>query len=946
MFHRLLSAFFDPESVELFPRRVPALAADVGDDDTLREVRRFLVDHLRRSPEVVRPEDRRVMERRVETVLDDAEVGWDPFRLLLEMSRFFLTERDALPAFRFWDDPSARPSGSWRAAASGFEKVALWQDLGLRMDVTPVLAASFVDHNLSLRHPAIVNEAEVALCDQEVGRILDEGLAETHLHLTASFSYRSFLQRLLQPRSRFWRDVLDKLNRSPSRDPVGLPFSVTGALAAMLQVREMLLCRMELVSALACRCAGRRSQFRDPLSRWAARLRDVRPDKCSAVAACVDGLGTVEVREYFNRMSRRLREAEPAGGGAVPGAFSFRARNETAFLTCELRLALGRASGPGRPGRVDGERARWLLLYLQLKNALHRAIVQEKGFPGFQEFREKFTSMDRLAVEDDAALDAATSDPRVRTTEVRISPGDGRFGKLRTKILTVLRYQRHLLGARDGRCSVRAHDGDGCPVHSEGERRRCPFLRGSDAAPTTSEIGVEELTGDERDRRAGRPHCRIGVVVHFVKPSKEPGPQPGEPISRFDLLLRPYARDYLQAAANLLALRRAAPRLASYLVGVDVANVETALPNYVFYPAISILREAWTSGTQADCGGRQSLGLTFHAGEDFFDIVSALREIAGVVEAFRLRAGDRIGHGFAAGADVDWWCRRHTPSCITLEDLVFDRLWEWHLVRQGLLDPAEASLRELELKQLAGDWLGNDRTIALVSLLEMYRLRHEAFHTRVMATDVAQDVLGPALVEQEMTRLRRRLGPEMFDVVRGERERSSTAALLNAYFSDPEVRKRGAECRHVVHTLAVRDRVRAMQVHVCKVLASRGVFVEANPTSNYVILRLARLSQHPIFRWCRPGGDLNVGLKVSLNTDNPVVFQTTVSDEFSLVFYAALDAGMARDDALAMVDDLRRNNLRSTFVRRTFGSTTDEMLHLCGAIDQVARAVEPLSGER
>ena len=82
----------------------------------------------------------------------------------------------------------------------------------------------------------------------------------------------------------------------------------------------------------------------------------------------------------------------------------------------------------------------------------------------------------------------------------------------------------------------------------------------------------------------------------------------------------------------------------SKIKGVDAAASEFDTPPEVFAPIFSQLRNS-----------RVVNHFTFHAGEDFYHILSGLRTIYETVDFLDFSHGDRIGHASATGTDVNTW---------------------------------------------------------------------------------------------------------------------------------------------------------------------------------------------------------------------------------------------------------------------------------------------------
>ena len=67
---------------------------------------------------------------------------------------------------------------------------------------------------------------------------------------------------------------------------------------------------------------------------------------------------------------------------------------------------------------------------------------------------------------------------------------------------------------------------------------------------------------------------------------------------------------------------------------------------------------------------------TYHAGEDFYDIVDGLRTICEAIDFFRYSMGDRIGHGLALGTDPStFYSERHLLLMIPRQILLDNLVW-------------------------------------------------------------------------------------------------------------------------------------------------------------------------------------------------------------------------------------------------------------------------------
>ena len=119
---------------------------------------------------------------------------------------------------------------------------------------------------------------------------------------------------------------------------------------------------------------------------------------------------------------------------------------------------------------------------------------------------------------------------------------------------------------------------------------------------------------------------------------------------------------------------------ADRVVGIDAANSEIACRPEVFAQAFRFLRQH--SIKLPDMHRPKDLGVTFHVGEDFMDVVDGLRAVTEAILFLQLRKGDRIGHGLVLGVDVsEYYQSRNCTVTMSLQMLMDNMAWLYHYVR-------------------------------------------------------------------------------------------------------------------------------------------------------------------------------------------------------------------------------------------------------------------------
>ena len=105
-----------------------------------------------------------------------------------------------------------------------------------------------------------------------------------------------------------------------------------------------------------------------------------------------------------------------------------------------------------------------------------------------------------------------------------------------------------------------------------------------------------------------------------------------------------------------------------------------------------------------------------------------------------------------------------------------------------------------------------------------------------------------------------------------------------------DVRKKGAELITVDIERLYVDIVEKVQIYIRNLVASKGISIETNPSSNYLIGTFRRYDKHPITMFYSNNlfGRDNYGhqLITSINTDDQGIFNTYLEFEYALIALA------------------------------------------------------------
>lgn len=154
------------------------------------------------------------------------------------------------------------------------------------------------------------------------------------------------------------------------------------------------------------------------------------------------------------------------------------------------------------------------------------------------------------------------------------------------------------------------------------------------------------------------------------------------------------------------------------------------------------------------------------------------------------------------------------------------------------------------------------------------------------------------------------VGEDFFDITDGLRAIDEVLLFCNF--------RRGNRLGHEYIKL-----VRNMQDKMINELAYKGIGIETNPSSNYLIGTIRKYEEHPILRFnSRKLKEKNVGenICVSINTDDQGVFDTLLENEYALMTLAlkkATDDDMNTlydiEDIYEWIDYVRKMGINQIF---------------------------------
>lgn len=723
-------------------------------------------------------------------------------------------------------------------------------------------------------------EDRVSLVSPPLERLLESPCAETHLHVGAAVPFGlmwgGLMRQIASTEDLAWKRLGEDCREcQPIRGEKDLRALIYGAaltrllLAAFLRQRSRGLApssvhsfdsffmhhRAELWSRVSWTFGPAAAERLLCESLQALRLKTAPP-------------ALVRVRSLYRHMlGLRVPTADPLETWLRP---------EPGLCAPEVRLNR-RALSYLLDSPDDTSFHRVYLQYVRARSLLYRFLVEEQGTAGLDWFTQHYKRISplRKAMDGDKyaiALREEARDLNLGALEVRTAP-EPSWPLVRSE--------------------VQALANAALQTQTHGDRPRLGAPHG---------LADATLGGRTSDQR----QPEVGLILHFIKTATEGKRPVADPRSRaFRARYGAWCHARLREAWAIGAALRYHPELLVVLRGVDIANLELAIPTWPVLDLFAHVREASERAAALLARVRpawrvQPLRVTYHAGEDFRRLVEGIRRMHEPLQFGLLRQGDRIGHGLALGLDPHVHAERGPTQAQPLEERLDDLLWELERYQRGDL-PCEAG--RLELARAEALRLGCEQYGQVIQLSES------------RSAPVTVDSL---LRARQLRHDRRRLEllgyPQLVFVPPPFASETPTGQLLLRYLTDAAVYERG---RRVLEIQARSDEC-AMLVQAQRwltgLMARSGITIEGNPSSNLLIGRFGALHEHPAFRFQPlPVDGAEGAVAFSLSTDNPVTFSTRLADEYAYVYDAMCSRGVSPERALRWLDVVREHGWRSRF---------------------------------
>lgn len=365
-------------------------------------------------------------------------------------------------------------------------------------------------------------------------------------------------------------------------------------------------------------------------------------------------------------------------------------------------------------------------------------------------------------------------------------------------------------------------------------------------------------------------------------------------------------------------LREEIPYGHDYLIGIDGASNELLMEPWVLAPIFRTVKDKYSHVLKNKALNKygiklkpiKSIGITYHVGEVFHSLASGLRHVDEVIDYYGFQNDGRIGHGTVLGIEIDEYIARHSIVSLPAIELLDNLLWLYHLKsHHNLFKNISISYLEENIWKIV-HYIYNDEDGHINGEISIHHLYH-AYRNQF----------------RELERLD--FNNKQYSCSSIFKERDCTFKANKLWDENQLLLSRHCRCflRKMTRFIqidvdddTIRQIYQEAQLYVINKIAHKGINVETNPVSNVNIGELYGMDMHPIMRLNDTFDKDYKRVMVSINTDDPGVFSTTLKNQYGFILQMLYKQGIPMEKALRWIDQVRETGLNSTFLNRRMKS--------------------------
>ena len=287
---------------------------------------------------------------------------------------------------------------------------------------------------------------------------------------------------------------------------------------------------------------------------------------------------------------------------------------------------------------------------------------------------------------------------------------------------------------------------------------------------------------------------------------------------------------------------------------------------------------------------------TYHAGEDFYDLMDGLRTIDEVLRYLKWDKHCRLGHALALATSPFQYYDMRGWNVIATKQILLDNL-VWFLEMSSkaefrVLKAVKQSMID-EIKKLYGE-IGYIEPFSLDKYTQSMKLRGD--HPVGAGRDDGMSLFVQTALDDDAALM-------------AIRENCDVNEIFREYYEDQEVRKKGEILTFWKMPREVVSGIQRIQKFLLKAIKDKNIAIEVCPTSNYMIGYFDKYSELPLFTFIKELPDN----AISINTDDKGVISTSIENEYALIGMAMSKKRKYRSKINVVLNRIRNDAKKSRF---------------------------------
>lgn len=292
--------------------------------------------------------------------------------------------------------------------------------------------------------------------------------------------------------------------------------------------------------------------------------------------------------------------------------------------------------------------------------------------------------------------------------------------------------------------------------------------------------------------------------------------------------------------------------------------------------------------------GLEQFNKTFHVAEVYISILNGLRRIYDTVTYLNLASGDRLGHTVALGTSVEKYYKKRTNIFQKLDHYISDLVWLYYFLIDNnySCNSIISHLSEridIEIDKLNSYLIRDGIKINKLNFYNYLVLKSDMLSSDRDTYDTTYQTLLKIININPELKCRYNVNDPRY-----KQAFEDKVAVELAWYLSGELQSmhphRDSTKKYLEKQVQVNydenyvNAISFVQKKLVELVDNKGISIESNLSSNYLITEIDRFDEHPIFNLNskRLDGGHN-DLTVTLNTDDAGIFRTTLNQEYRIL---------------------------------------------------------------